>query len=871
MPNLVGIGNSQVPTNAMLGGMAYQNPTNVTIQSLNATNISKIKAETNDTAIGLFVYNTANDFDGGLWRRRCKGTSWFNEPASTYRGSRKDFPAIAVIVGTNSDIIIYDGDDPNLSMWMTFPSHGYISWATSSNLTQQKFSAKNGIIAHASNDGGGLIKFIDDYYETIYASTTYPLIQDRNIAARTQVSGYISASDGANRRHYVVDHYSYRGIDLSGSYEGHIDPRNGLPFPDVLVATIEGVSLIRGRSEENTDLNSNNGARGQDHDSFTPYIIQRINDSGGVRECQDPVFRSDTHFSYYNSSNGTVQNHFNWANTSSSTTNIWKYNYWDYGGHSTNENITALRIGASGSYRSAYRRLCGDRNDPSKLYVGGSMALSIVQDRHDRDYSDDSATIFDSKVCYIASTFNTGWLYGDVRAALLMSTESVADQPYKTTNYLPQGNFSDASQWTLGTGWSISGGQAVHNGSGAGYITSTFSPSLTSHKWYVCIVDFVSGTMGSGSSGFGIVNHNNGSYNTPQTERNFTGSTSYADVYFKYTPIHNSNGGHRGIGIWQDSTGQPSNANFYSSGGAVTIDNIIVKEVDPTLYGRELSPSYTTGYPIVNIGNPTREPCNEGCDLQCWTGFTNNDFLVQPARQRLDYGNSQFYYMFWLMPNNSENGDVVFTRSGIAGGNNGRFMCYFNDDKIRVDMTEYGGSSYYGMLSNQHRVRQKREWMHFCFVRTGGDGGGQLQMYINGQHDSSHTLNSNSNGTQSGNEISGIGVLYIGADANTGNPLDKGKITLFRTGKREIPSDEIAQIYADELPMFSPHTKCSLYGGSDAADSNVNGVAHDQNTGILHVGTSAGRSDFDGFVRINNTTDGITQTISAAGGVVVEE
>ena len=79
MPNLVGIGNSQVPTNGMLGGMAYQNPTNVIIQSLNATNISKIKTETNDTAIGLFVYNTANDFDGGLWRRRCKGTSWFNE------------------------------------------------------------------------------------------------------------------------------------------------------------------------------------------------------------------------------------------------------------------------------------------------------------------------------------------------------------------------------------------------------------------------------------------------------------------------------------------------------------------------------------------------------------------------------------------------------------------------------------------------------------------------------------------------------------------------------------------------------------------------------------------------------------------------
>ena len=67
--------------------------------------------------------------------------------------------------------------------------------------------------------------------------------------------------------------------------------------------------------------------------------------------------------------------------------------------------------------------------------------------------------------------------------------------------------------------------------------------------------------------------------------------------------------------------------------------------------------------------------------------------------------------------------------------------------------------------------------------------------------------------------------------------------------------------------MFSPHTKCSLYGSSD----DIRGVAHDQNTGILHAGTSSGRSEFDGFVRINNTPDEITQAISAAGGIVVEE
>ena len=42
MPNLVGIGNSQVPTNAMLGGLAYQD-------SVGEINLDKIKARTGDT------------------------------------------------------------------------------------------------------------------------------------------------------------------------------------------------------------------------------------------------------------------------------------------------------------------------------------------------------------------------------------------------------------------------------------------------------------------------------------------------------------------------------------------------------------------------------------------------------------------------------------------------------------------------------------------------------------------------------------------------------------------------------------------------------------------------------------------------------
>ena len=74
MPNLVGIGNSQVPTNAMLGGLAYQDPSNVNLESFEPGEISKIKAVIAQAAAAantktptIFVYDTRKDSDGGAW------------------------------------------------------------------------------------------------------------------------------------------------------------------------------------------------------------------------------------------------------------------------------------------------------------------------------------------------------------------------------------------------------------------------------------------------------------------------------------------------------------------------------------------------------------------------------------------------------------------------------------------------------------------------------------------------------------------------------------------------------------------------------------------------------------------------------------
>ena len=82
---------------------------------------SAISTSIADTAVDVFVYDTSKDSDGGAWRKRTQNTSWYNETLGTAtRGTRKEFPAVAVIVAESLKVTIYDGDDPDLPLWMVF-------------------------------------------------------------------------------------------------------------------------------------------------------------------------------------------------------------------------------------------------------------------------------------------------------------------------------------------------------------------------------------------------------------------------------------------------------------------------------------------------------------------------------------------------------------------------------------------------------------------------------------------------------------------------------------------------------------------------------------------------------------------------------
>ena len=101
----------------------------------------------------------------------------------------------------------------------------------------------------------------------------------------------------------------------------------------------------------------------------------------------------------------------------------------------------------------------------------------------------------------------------------------------------------------------------------------------------------------------------------------------------------------------------------------------------------------------------------------------------------------------------------------------------------------------------------------------------------------------------------------------TGSYAFDGELALWRISKTAATVEQIAKMYNDEKHLFTTNAKATLYGTSDA----VTALAYDDDTELLHVGTSAGRSVFQGLNRVDNTTDAVGAAISASNGLVAED
>ena len=153
---------------------------------------------------------------------------------------------------------------------------------------------------------------------------------------------------------------------------------------------------------------------------------------------------------------------------------------------------------------------------------------------------------------------------------------------------------------------------------------------------------------------------------------------------------------------------------------------------------------------------------------------------------------------------------------------------------------------------------------HFA---VGTRKGTTANLYIDGVLVNTNTCSGNSHNPGTDANIVIGAEEIVGSPGTFANPASNGSIALARISHTAPSAEQIAKIYRDEKVLFQAGAKATLYGTSDA----VTALAYDDTTEILHVGTSSGRSDFQGLRRINNTTTAVATAISANKGMVVEQ
>jgi len=802
MPNLVGIGNSQVPTNAMLGGLAYQD-------SVGEIAIDKIKARTSDSAKAIFVYDTRKDSDGGAWRHRTQNLSWYNEGVSERRGARKEFPSVAVIVSEDTPaykVTIYDGDDPNLSMWMQWiyvSNDPFLDYSTPGshhlgNYAPLSLSAMNGIVCvgtlrpagHLNNLNAGLREFHfikDECFATNNDKRVkFPTsIADRNIVT----TEYQQVSPNLLPPTPIVNS-NVNGVAMTVLPNAPIDASTGLPVPTIAVATADGVSVIR---DDGTVVDLTKSTNDIQRVHFQGSRLHINSSSIGAHWIYDIIPSTD-------SALDPTDGHFE---------------YWD-------PNYTNL-------YNPAYIGW----NNPSIAanYIGTTSHNGGVSGLTSFDYNKNNYTR--SSVAFITSTYNTGHMVGDIKGAFLSDTD---DTNVTGSELITNGTFdSDISSWSGGVQWTHTTNSVGGDASGKLMVFHTASTNI-----------YISQTITTVSGQYYIISYR-ASSDTADKARVWIGGT-----YYDYI-VDNNNGAfvHHSHTFKASSTS--TEIRLYTNGASRSYwDDISVRtaELDRSINQKDLQV----------FGTVTKSAVATGAELVAYSGWSSSNYFRQPYNSDLDFGTGDWSFNFWINPNDSSSGSVIMSRWSYNVNNStaGRIGIYFNSGNVRFDLTDDGGSSYQA-IAGSNGIQDTTGWHMVNILRRGPNA----EMWVDGKLDVRTALTSTSDGSYTNTSA----ILEIGHSPNMGAPDSGIELALIRISKSAPTAEQIEKMYNDEKCLYHKNAKCTLHGTSD----EVTGLAFDDTNNILHVGTSSGRSEFQGLNRINNTTTAVTTAISASNEFVAEQ
>jgi hypothetical protein len=426
MSKLIGTDPNQVPSNADLGTAAFADIKD--FLTSRGSSLSAIDNILQGTTIDAVVYDTSLDYDGGAWRKRTANTSWYNEPLNTVnRGSRREFPSVAVFALEQYKLTIFDADDPELPMWMVFhitlDPPKMIGFGVGGTNEGTSVAIKNaqlvvGVKDSTNNNAySSIINFISERAIS-YGNAAYDL--GHKISDRNRVTNWVQAgASSATALGVLPANYVYH-VALTELPYGTIDYTTGMPHMVIGFSTSAGTGFLRTDTYEMfdlTDAGGNYNAGYQlDFDGDEVWLGAATWVGQGYRALYKkpiPLLADATY------------------------------------------NITSDRYLSSHSGTYTHKMITG--NDSWKLATtkdgvavanGNSSLVLVAEDPGDR---------YKSMTAFIDKDFNTGWMPGQIKFASLCDTVTGIRN---TRNLVINGTFDSDAYWTKGTDWTISGGVA---------------------------------------------------------------------------------------------------------------------------------------------------------------------------------------------------------------------------------------------------------------------------------------------------------------------------------------------------------------------------------------------------------------------------
>jgi hypothetical protein len=416
-------------------------------------------------------------------------------------------------------------------------------------------------------------------------------------------------------------------------------------------------------------------------------------------------------------------------------------------------------------------------------------------------------------VSYITETYNTGWLPGDIKGAWMADTVA---ETLTAAELVVDPGFDNSGSWSVNGGATISGGLLSING-GAFYSNSTY---LEAGKQYIVTLTATSGGNAYVHLGdaYKLVSLAVGVNKIQITTTTFTGYGAYVHC---------------------------------DGGGSYILSDISVKlaEEDRSVKANGLGV----------YGSLAKAAVASGSQLIGYSGFSAANYLEQPYNSDLDFGTGDFCYMGWYDSSSTTaaNTRVVLRRGKTTTNSYGMVEIYVSAADNALDFITRNSAEAQAFVSGNTVVTTQIPVFIVCLRRSG-----VLEIYINAVLDATVASTIDVSPIEADRAKS---TLQFGTNGTYG--VD-ATLALWRASTTAPTAEQIKHIYETEKLLFEANAQCCIAGTSNA----VTALAYDDETDLLHVGTSYGRSTFKGLTRVASEAAvvGSITALSASGGIIAQ-